>query len=251
MKVLEVFGEPIASGGQESFVFNVLRNIDRTGLQIDFFTPYSCTNPNHEAVIREYGGSLFCGNLPFEPGQKRSAVIRPLRDCLNKGRYDAVHIHSIRMSILAYAACAAHVCGVPNIIVHSHLAVKEGSLKYALQKAYCGFFFRRYPTCFCACSNEAGACRYPTEITEKKLRVIPNGIDLPRFRFNPEVRKDIRRGLNIDDSTLLLGHVGRFAEEKNHGFDLEILSRLKEKAENVKLLLIGEGEREKVLRRLA
>ena len=42
MKVLEVFGEPIASGGQESFVFNVLQNINRMDLQIDFFRPYYC-----------------------------------------------------------------------------------------------------------------------------------------------------------------------------------------------------------------
>ena len=65
MKVLEVFGEPIASGGQESFVFNVLQNINRMDLQIDFFTPYSCSNPHYEAMIREYDGRLFCGGLPF------------------------------------------------------------------------------------------------------------------------------------------------------------------------------------------
>ena len=251
MNVLEVFGEPIASGGQESFVFNVLQNIDRTDLHLDFFTPYSCSNPHHEALIREYDGKLFCGGLPFEPGQKRAAIIPPLKDCLNAGRYDAVHIHSIRMSILAYAAYAAHACGVKNIIVHSHLAVKEGSLKYALQKAWCGFFFRRYPTRFCACSHEAGACRYPPEITEKRLQVIPNGIDLQKFRFRPETRQKVREELNIDEDTLLLGHVGRLAEEKNQTFDLAVLSLLKQKGEKVRLLLIGEGDREDELRRRA
>jgi glycosyltransferase involved in cell wall biosynthesis len=248
MKVLEVFGEPIASGGQESFVFNVLKTIDRTDLQIDFFTPYCCSNPYYEALIREYDGKLICGNLPFEAGQKRSAIIRPLQDCLSDGNYDAVHIHSIRMSILAYAAYAAHHCGVPNIIVHSHYTVKEGSLKYALQKAYCGFFFHQYPSQFCACSQEAGACRYPQDITKHKLQVIPNGIDLPKFVFSRKVREEIRERLDIDDSTLLVGHVGRFSKEKNHDFDLEVLSLLREKTDAVKLLLIGEGEREAVLR---
>ena len=248
MKVLEVFGEPIASGGQESFVFNVFKSIDRTNLQIDFFTPYCCSNPYYEALIREYDGKLICGNLPFEAGQKRSAIIRPLQDCLSGGNYNAVHIHSIRMSILAYASYAAHHCGVPNIIVHSHYAVKEGSLKYALQKAYCGFFFRRYPSQFCACSHEAGACRYPQDITKHRLQVIPNGIDLAKFGFNRKVREEIRKRLAVDDSTLLVGHVGRFSKEKNHDFDLEVLSLLREKTDAVKLLLIGEGEREAALR---
>lgn len=248
MKVLEVFGEPIASGGQESFVFNVLQSIDRTDLQIDFFTPYSCSNPHYEALIREYDGRLFCGGLPFEPGQKRAGIIRPLQDCLRREHYDAVHIHSIRMSILAYAAYAANSCSVKNVIVHSHYAVPEDSLKYSLQKAYCGVFFRRFATQFCACSHEAGACRYPAEIAAKMLQVIPNGIDLNRFRFNPEARLEYRKKLNIDEDILLIGHVGRFAKEKNHRFDLEVLSLLKKKTDSVKLLLIGEGEREEELR---
>lgn len=251
MKVLEVFGEPIASGGQESFVFNVLQNMDRTDLQIDFFTPYSCSSPHYEALIREYEGRLFCGGLPFEPGQKRAGIIRPLQDCLSREHYDAVHIHSIRMSILAYAAYAANSFNVKNVIVHSHYAVREDSLKYALQKAYCGVFFRRFATQFCACSYEAGACRYPAEVTAKKLQVIPNGIDLNRFRFNPETRREYRKEMDIDDSTLLIGHVGRFAKEKNHRFDLELLSLLKKKTDSVKLLLIGEGEQEAELRREA
>ena len=57
--------------------------------------------------------------------------------------------------------------------------------------------------------------------------------------------------MNIDDSTLLIGHVGRFSKEKNHRFDLEVLSLLKKKTDSVKLLLIGEGEQEAELRREA
>ena len=47
-KILEAFGEPISHGGQEAFIFNVLRNINMEGLQMDFFTPYYCDNPSAE-----------------------------------------------------------------------------------------------------------------------------------------------------------------------------------------------------------
>ena len=59
MNVLEVFGEPIASGGQESFIFNVLKHIDRTDLVLDFFTPYFCSNEEYRQLIKACGGSLF------------------------------------------------------------------------------------------------------------------------------------------------------------------------------------------------
>ncbi|WP_290123412.1 hypothetical protein [Secundilactobacillus silagei] len=35
--VLEVFGEPISFGGQESFVFNNIKAMNLQGLKFDFF----------------------------------------------------------------------------------------------------------------------------------------------------------------------------------------------------------------------
>lgn len=249
MKVLEAFGEPIASGGQESFVFNVLRNMDRTDLQIDFFTPYSCTSPYYEALIREYGGKLFCGNLSFRPGASRRNMMPPLRKLLEKEKYDAVHVHSGSISVLAYSSYTAHRCGVSNIIVHSHSTVIRENLKYRLTRAYGAFFFRRYPTQFCACSKEAGTCKFPDDITESRLQIIRNGIDLNRFAYDPAVRAAYRKKLGVSGDTLLIGHVGRFAEQKNHRFDLEILEELKKRTETeIRLLWIGEGELEEELR---
>ena len=252
MKVLEVFGEPIASGGQEAFAFNVLRHIDRRDLTMDFFTPYTCTNETYRQLISDCGGRLFCAGLPFAPGSSRGNIIRPLTEVLKKECYDAVHIHSGSTTVLAYASFAAHRCGMKNIIVHSHTTVPKESLRHRLIKAWGACFFIRYPTQFCACSFAAGESKFPDDIVRTRLRVIKNGIDLPRFAFNPEKRAEIRRTLNISQHTLLLGHVGRFSVEKNHCFDLEILKKLKKKSPvDVCLLWIGEGELEDELRRLA
>lgn len=251
MRVLEVFGEPIASGGQESFIFNVLNNIDRTGLVLDFFTPYFCSNEEYQQLIEDCGGKLICAGLPFLPGKSRRNIIPPLRECLTGSRYDAVHIHSGSTTVLAYAAYAAHLCGVPNIIVHSH-CTNIDSLKYRLTKRYAATFFRRYPTQFCACSYEAGEAKFPPDILREKLQVINNGIDLDRFAFRQDVRAEYRRKLGIGESAILVGHVGRFSEQKNHRFDLEILRELKRLSpgREFQLLWIGEGELEAELRRL-
>ena len=230
MKVLEVFGEPIASGGQEAFAFNVLRHIDRRDLTIDFFTPYSCTNGTYRQLISDCGGKLFCAGLPFAPGSSRGNIIRPLTEVLKKERYDAVHIHSGSTTVLAYASLAAHRCGVKNIIVHSHVAAPRESWKHRLIKAWGACFFRHYPTQFCACSLAAGESKFPDDIVRTRLRVINNGIDLPRFAFAPEKRAEFRKMWNCSDETLLIGHVGRFSEQKNHRFDLEILEELKKKS---------------------
>ena len=248
MKVLEIFGEPVASGGQESFIFNVLRNIDRTDLTMDFFTPYYCSNPEYKALIEACGGRLYCAELPFQPGASRRNIIRPLRKYLAQEQYDCVHIHSGSISVLAYAAYAAHQCGIGSIIVHSHSTVMRENLKYRLTKAYGSFFFHRYPTRFCACSLEAGSCKFPDDIVKSRLQIIRNGIDLEKFAFNAEKRSEYRKRLGISDSTLLIGHIGRLAEQKNHRFDLSILQELKKDGKNVMFLWVGEGELEQALR---
>lgn len=251
MRVLEVFGEPIASGGQEAFIFNVLRHMDRTDLTVDFFTPYFCSNSDYKALIEACGGQLFRMGLPFRPGKSRRNIIRPLREHLRHEPYDAVHIHSGSTTILAYGAYTAHAAGVPQIIVHSHVAAQK-SLKHSLIRAYAAPYFRKYPTAFCACSYEAGEAKFPEEILRSRLQIIKNGIDLERFAFNPDVRTEYRRQLGMADGTVLLGHVGRFSEQKNHRFDLEVLQALRKQRPvlDIKLLWIGEGELEPDLRQM-
>ena len=51
IRVLEVFREPMANGGQESFLMNMYRNMDRTKVQLDFLTPFTCDNPDLKAEI--------------------------------------------------------------------------------------------------------------------------------------------------------------------------------------------------------
>ena len=55
-KILEVFGEPILNGGQESFVFNVLDHMDLTNMTVDILTPYYCKNEYYQNIIKNKKG---------------------------------------------------------------------------------------------------------------------------------------------------------------------------------------------------
>ena len=81
-RILEVFGEPVAYGGQEAFFFNVLQHMDRSGLKIDVFTPYDCNNEASRETVKAYGGNLVEAGLPFEPGKSRANIYKPLKDYL-------------------------------------------------------------------------------------------------------------------------------------------------------------------------
>ena len=49
VRVLEVFGEPISNGGQESFVINIVQHINHEHLHISDSTSLLSFNPNRSS----------------------------------------------------------------------------------------------------------------------------------------------------------------------------------------------------------
>ncbi len=78
--------------------------------------------------------------------------------------------------------------------------------------------------------------------------MVPNGIELDRFRFDPERRARTRRRLGLPDGAFVVGGVGRLAPGKRFDVLVRALARL---PEDCWLLLVGGGPEEHVLRRTA
>lgn len=70
--------------------------------------------------------------------------------------------------------------------------------------------------------------------------VLNNGIDFSRFEDLPD-QKSIRYREEIPEDALVIGHVGRFNEVKNHQFLVEIFAKIHEKEPKAFLLLVGNG----------
>lgn len=84
-------------------------------------------------------------------------------------------------------------------------------------------FANVYPTVRFACSRYAGKWLFGKNAD---FTVIPNAIELDKFRFNAETRKQTRKELGISDDTFLIGHVGRFMPQKNQSFLVDVLAGL-------------------------
>jgi glycosyltransferase involved in cell wall biosynthesis len=74
-----------------------------------------------------------------------------------------------------------------------------------------------------------------------KITVIRNAIDLDEFRFNNGIRMEVRQELQWDDK-FVIGHAGRFIEQKNHKFILEIFNEIHKKCPKALLVLAGDGK---------
>ncbi|WP_276937230.1 glycosyltransferase family 1 protein [Faecalibaculum rodentium] len=247
IRVLEVFREPMANGGQESFLMNMYRNMDRTKVQLDFLTPFTCDNPDLKAEIESMGGKVFTYDHPF--GENNNAVFKKsVQDFLANHPYSIVHFHSGSTYALMEGAKLAHDAGIPVRVVHSHCGGFK-NLKYHVIKTLSIPYLLKYPTDYLACSDLAAEWKFPKSVIRNhRYTVIHNAVDTNRFRLDPKLREKIRTVLGVDANTPVLGHVGRFSLQKNHAFLIDIFEEVHQKKTEAILLLAGAGELEPEIR---
>jgi glycosyltransferase involved in cell wall biosynthesis len=103
-----------------------------------------------------------------------------------------------------------------------------------------------------AASADAAASLFgPRWRDDERWRVCHCGIDLSPFRV-PVDRNAVRAELRIPPTALVVGHVGRLAAPKNHGFLLRVAAEVVRMDPRVFFVLVGEGPlRERIEREAA
>lgn len=126
-----------------------------------------------------------------------------------------------------------------RLILHSHLdASKTSSLLKKMMHRLNYRILRNKISDRFACSTPAAKWMFGKDFN--KAHIIPNAIDLERFRFNGNRRAELRHSLGYNTDDFVIGNVGRLTEYKNQKYLLEIIQKIEDKS--VKLLLVGEGE---------
>ena len=137
---------------------------------------------------------------------------------------------------------AAKKAGIKVRIAHSHSTANRKEWKKTLVKNMLRPFSKVYATHLFACSQLAGEWLFGRKTQSKgKVTIINNAIDFERFVYNESERNKIRQEYKITDK-FVIGHVGRFMQQKNHKFLIDVFKELKNHRDDCVLFLIGEGE---------
>lgn len=126
-----------------------------------------------------------------------------------------------------------------RLILHSHLDASKTSslLKKIVHRLNYRVLRKKISDRF-ACSTPAAKWMFGKDFD--KTHIIPNAIDLERFRFDGNRRIELKHNLGYKSDDFVIGNVGRLTEYKNQKFLLEMIQKIEDKS--VKLLLVGEGE---------
>lgn len=164
---------------------------------------------------------------------KKSGVWKNLKamyHVFKEEEIDIVHCHMTATNF--FPLFAAKLAGVKVRISHSHLAER----KNALEKMLC-LLAKRIATDRFACGQEAGESIYGKSL----FTIIQNAIDLKKYEYNKNIRECERQTIGLTNNKVLC-HVGRFTNQKNHAFLIDIFDALYREDSSYKLMLIGEGE---------
>lgn len=224
--------------GLESRIMDIYRNIDRSQIQFDFLT-HRTTEGHFDNEIRELGGKIyyFPAIRPHKIVQYLQSLVRFFQD---HPEYKIVHAHL--NAYCTWVLQAAKQAGVPVRIAHSRNSGMDHNWKAVFK--YGSKLFVNIPTTHkFACSQQAGEWLFGKKgiMPPNKFKVIPNGFELEKFRYDPKVRESMRGTLDIGNE-LAFVHVGRLTYQKNHQFLLDVFEQILLLRPDSKLFLLGDGE---------
>lgn len=232
----------LRSGGAESMIYNYSKYMSNNEYQFHILYQYEASEKN----LNEFR-KINC-KLKQITDKKKNIFknYKETKEYFVNNKIDIVHSHMTIANFIPLLA--AKKAGIKVRICHSHETNPIGNniIKKAIKnilKKLCVLF----ATDLVACGNEAGKYLYG----KKQFKIFNNAIDLEKYKYNETKRKEKRNELGIAKDTIIIGHIGRFIDVKNHYFILKMFKKIININPNALLILIGNGELEQKIKEMA
>jgi len=237
IRILHSVGH-LLRGGIEMWLYQMIRRLDQYEHHVLVRTR---VEEPFTAGFRDIGVRVLpCLNYANPP--KYFANLRQVVQ--QNGPYDILHVHGSNPNGLL-ALLFAKRLGIAATVIHSHndlspLLKSRG----AAYKAYVWLTLqgiRRTADQGFAVSALAAESMFGSSWKkDKRWSLLHCGINFDPFADSPD--PDLRTKLGIPAGAFVVGHVGRFQEQKNHPFLVKIAQQAVRQSPDVHFLLIGDGE---------
>ncbi|WP_417546726.1 glycosyltransferase [Marinobacter sp.] len=229
MKILFVI-TGLGMGGAESQVVNLSDALSSRGhsITIAYILKPMIVQPKSDQV-----DVIWLGGSKSVLGMIKA--FRRMLGLVHRIKPDVVHSHMYHANMLS--RLARFFCDVPRLVCTAH-SVDEGGISRMLMYRLTDKFADEFTNV----SQEAvrsferkGAAHIG------RMRVVHNGIDTNRFKFDLSARGRIRAELGIDSHKVFIS-IGRFHAAKDYPNLLKAFSLVCEVNDNCHLLIVGDGE---------
>jgi glycosyltransferase involved in cell wall biosynthesis len=241
---VEILASTLVTGGAERVIEELVLALPAHGLPARVLCLHEAGEvgagiarrgaPVVSRIARYRRDPFACARLASLLARNRGAVF------LSLDHHDAVFAGSIaaRWAGVKHRFLAVHSTGLwgkrSSFSMSDRLVLRSYEGIVALAKSHADYLVRR------------------EGIDERKIRIIPNGVDAGRFRpaRSEDERGALRDALSIPASRFVVVIVAALRPEKNHGMLLEAAARMKARRGDFIFLVVGEGaEAERLQRR--
>lgn len=227
------------AAGIENFIMNLYRHINRDIVQFDFIV-HSKEEALYDKEIEALGGKIY--RFTYKDDKNFIKYVKDLNHFFKEHKEYKI-IHGNMQSMMPVYLWIAKKNGVPVCIGHSHNSdyekTKKGFILHILSR-----FTKYISNVNFACSQEAAKYLFG----KRNYEFIPNAIDVEKFQYNEDIRKQVREELDLPQDSIVIGHVGRFDLQKNHTRLIDIFYEVSKKEPKAVLCLLGEGKLEEQIK---
>lgn len=208
----------------------------------DFALSMRRQGPLPHVAVLEGGGALAdelasqgvpVVDLAKRPGLDLGAV-RRLRRYVREAGIDVVHSHNY--TAWFYVTLATLGLGVRRIHTE-HSKVKPLWRRRVLERQLARLSHGVVAVSNDVADNLCGQIGIP----RRRVTVVPNGVDLQRYRPDAALRQDMRRQLAADEGDVLVGIVARLVPVKAHDVLLAAFAQVHAEFPRARLVLAGDG----------
>ena len=231
MNILIVLNNLRVANGVATVIMNQYDELIKNNCKVDFLQFIEFDSPYVKKILGN-GGKIYTIN-------KNDKNIFKLKKILTNKKYDIIHINQLN-EISVKIAFLSKVVGIKKIIYHSHNTKITASFKKRLLEKVSNYSFCILSNKLLACTKEAGIDSFG----KRKFTILKNAIDVDKFEFDNNLRKKLRKELDIKSNEFVVGTVCRYCNQKNPMLMLDIISEVVKIHNDAKFLWVGSAPNE-------
>lgn len=232
-KKVVMFTEVFANGGIEKIIYDLNKNISQ-----QYKICNLCIN-NTSSIFNDIEVNSLISKKLNKAIKRNFLSVKKYQKFLKDNKFDILHIHTHWAFGYIWAFLGKKY--VKKVIIHAHNSKLDRDplkIKALINNIIKQIFYNKSYECI-ACSEKAGEFCF----RKNKFEIIYNGIDSQKFKFDRDKRKSLRDKLNIKNNDIVIGHVGRFEQPKNHEFLIKVFQEVYKQNSNFYLIMIGKGSK--------
>lgn len=227
------------SGGKRNLIMEYYRHIDREKVQFDFICD-SDSNGIPKEEIDKLGGRVY-----IVPPYKR--LIPHLRETFKILKYNKYQImHAFDNTLNLFPMFVGWIAGM-KVRISESISKGDKNEKKTLIKYVLRPFSHWFATDYMANSIDCGKWQFGERAYRKgAIRIFKTVIDADQNAFNADLRENTRAQFEWEEK-VVYGFIGRYVDQKNPLFLIDIFKEIANLQDNAILVMIGFGELEEAM----